>query len=281
VNLCLELLRVNGISPLRAYAEIRTLCDRMKANFIVSALVSATFAALSCLPVSGQEISKLIENADKLDLQEEKDAALQILKQAEQISPNDPRVVIRLSQDYSDKVDIAKDRSQKLNFAKLSLEYAKRAVQLAPENSDAHSALAVAYGRMTDFVGNRTKIQYSKIIKSEAERSIELNPKNDTALLVLARWNLDMSTLNPILKGIAQLIYGQMPPASQDKALEYFQRAIAAAPQRVLYHAEYAKALEQLGRTQEARAQWQKARQLKPIDPADREAQAEAARKGA
>jgi tetratricopeptide (TPR) repeat protein len=273
-------LRVNGISPLRAHAEIRTLCDRVKVNLIVSALVSATFVALSCFPVSGQEISKLIEKADKLDLQEEKDAAIQILKQAEQISPNDPRVVIRLSDDYSDNVDLAKDRSQKLSFAKLSLEYAKRAVQLAPEDSDAHSALAVAYGRMTDFVGNRTKIQYSKIIKSEAERSIELNPKNDTALLVLARWNLDMSTLNPILKGIAQLIYGQMPPASQDKALEYFQRAIAAAPQRVLYHAEYAKALDQLGRTQEAKAQWQKARQLNPIDPADREAQAEAARKG-
>ena len=188
--------------------------------------------------------------------------------------------MIRLAQDYSDKVDLAKDRSEKLSFAKLSLEYAKRAVQLAPNNSDAHSSLSVAYGKMTDFVGNRTKIQYSKIIKSEAERSIELNPENDNALLVLARWNLDMSTLNPILKGIAQMIYGQMPSASQDKALEYFQRAIAAAPQRVLYHAEYAKALEQLGRSQEAKAQWQKVRQLKASDVAEREYQAEAAKKG-
>ena len=267
------------ISALRAQREIQTLCDRMKVNLIVPALLSAAFVTLSCLPASGQDISKLIEKADKLDLQEQKDAAIQTLKQAEQINPNDPRVVIRLSDDYSDKVDLATDRSQKLSFAKLSLEYAKRAVQLAPDNSDAHSALAVAYGRMTDFVGNRTKIQYSKIIKSEAERAAELNPKNDNALFVLARWHLDMSTLNPILKGIAQLIYGQMPPASQDKALEYFQRSIAAAPQRIRYHAEYAKALEQLGRPQEAKAQWQKVRQLKPIDSAEREYQAEAAKK--
>lgn len=267
------------ISALRSQSEIRALSDRMKVNFIVPALLSATFVTLSCLPASGQDISKLIEKADKLDLQEEKDAAIQTLKQAEQINPNDPRVLIRLSQDYSDKVDLATDRSQKQSFAKLSLEYAKRAVQLAPDNSDAHSALSVAYGRMTDFVGNRTKMEYSKIIKSEAERAVELNPKNDDALFVLARWNLDMSTLNPILKAIAQLIYGQMPPASQDKALEYFRRSIAAAPQRIRYRAEYAKALEQLGRPQEAKAQWQKVRQLKPIDSAEREYQAEAAKK--
>ena len=100
----------------------------------------------------------------------------------------------------------------------------------APDNSDAHVCLSIGYGKMTDFVDNKTKMEYSKVVKSEAEKAVELNPKNDMALLILARWNFDMATLNPILKAIAQTLYGQLPPASKEIAVEYFQKAIAAAP---------------------------------------------------
>jgi tetratricopeptide (TPR) repeat protein len=92
-------------------------------------------------------------------------------------------------------------------------------------------------------------MEYSKVVKSEAEKALELNPKNDTASLILARWNFDMATLNPLLKGIAQALYGQLPQASKEKAIEYFRRAIAAAPQRIIHHAAYAEALEAMGRT--------------------------------
>jgi predicted Zn-dependent protease len=85
-----------------------------------------------------------------------------------------------------------------------------------------------------------------------------------------------MATLNPILKGIAQALYGQLPPASKEKAIEYFQRAIAAAPQRIMHHAAYAEALESMGRTQEAKTEWLKVKQLKPTDAGDRQYLAEA-----
>jgi tetratricopeptide (TPR) repeat protein len=156
------------------------------------------------------------------------------------------------------------------------MEYAKKAVREAPDNSDAHVCLSIAYGKMTDFTDNKTKIEYSKVVKSEAERAVELNPKNDLALFILGRWNFDMATLNPFLKGVAQALYGQLPPASKEKAVEYFQRAIAAAPRRIMYHGAYAEALESMGRTQEAKAEWLKVQQLKPTDREDRKYLAEA-----
>ncbi|MBV8174941.1 MAG: hypothetical protein JO151_10320, partial [Verrucomicrobia bacterium] len=222
-------------------------------------------------------VSTLIRKADQLDAQEQTDRAIDALKQAEKISPNNSDVLIKLSQDYSDKIDAVKVRSEKLHFANLCLEYAKKAVREAPGSSDAHVCLSIAYGKMTDFVDNRTKMEYSKVVKSEAEKAVELNAENDVALLILARWNFDMATLNPILKGIAQALYGQLPPASKEKAVEYFRAAIAAAPQRIINHAEYAKALESMGRTQEAKAEWLKVKQLKPSDAGDRQyiAQAE------
>jgi tetratricopeptide (TPR) repeat protein len=229
--------------------------------------------------VESQNVSGLIRKADELDAQERTDDAIEVLKQAEKISPNNPTLLVKLSQDYSDKIDAAKDRSQKLAFAKLCLGYAKKAVHEAPDDADAHVCLSIAYGKMTDFVDNKTKMEYSKVVKSEAEKAVELNPKNDFALLILARWNFEMATLNPFLKAIAQTLYGQLPPASKEKAVEYFHKAIAAAPERIIHHAEFAEALESMGKAQEARAEWLKVKQLKPTGAEDRRYLAEAEQK--
>jgi tetratricopeptide (TPR) repeat protein len=242
----------------------------------IAAFFGATvFAGLA----QSQDVSALIKQADALDSQGRPFEAIQLLKQAEKVSPNDPQILIGLSEDYSDAVDASKGESQKLAHAKLCMDYAKRAVEVAPNNANAHVCLAVAYGKMTDFVDNKTKMQYSEVVKSEAEKAIELSPRNDVALFILARWNFDMATLNPILKAFAETLYGQLPPASKEKAVEYFQRAIAIAPDQIMYRAEYAKALESMGRTQEAKVQWQRVAQLKPTGVEDRSYVAEAMKK--
>jgi tetratricopeptide (TPR) repeat protein len=245
------------------------------------ATAATLFIASTSLGQSS-DVSTLLRKADELDEQQQPDAAIEALKQAEKISPNNPDVLIKLSQDYSDRIDAAKDRASKLDYAKLTLEYAKRAVREAPNNAEAHVCLSVGYGKMTDFLDNKTKMEYSKVVKSEAEKAVDLNPKSDLGWLILARWNFEMATLNPILRSIAQALYGQLPPASKEKAVEYFQKAIAAAPQKIIHHAEYAQALEAMGRPQEAKAEWLKVKQLKPSDAQDRQyrAQAESKLKG-
>ena len=272
-NLWLSAQPVNAILPWLALQKIFQPRSYVMRSLFATAAICSTLLAMNGL---SQDVTTLIRKADQFDAQEQTDNAIEALKQAEKISPNNPDVLIKLSQDYSDKIDAVKDRSEKLHFANLCLEYAKMAVRAAPDNSDAHVCLSIAYGKMTDFVDNKTKMEYSKVVKSEAEKGVELSPKNDVALLILARWNFDMATLNPILRGIAQALYGQLPPASKEKAIEYFQKAIAAAPQRIINHAEYAKALEAMGRKQEARAEWLKVRQLKPTDAGDRQYVAEA-----
>jgi tetratricopeptide (TPR) repeat protein len=229
---------------------------------IFSFLAAICFFCLGTL-VHGQDVPALLRKADDLDSQGRSDEAINTLKQAEKISPNNPNVLIKLSQDYSDKIDATKDQSQKLGFAKLCLEYAKRAVHEAPDSADAHVCLSIAYGKMTDFTDNKTKMEYSKVVKSEAD-------KNDLALLILARWNFEMATLNPILKAFAQTLYGQMPAASKELAVEYFQRAIAAAPEKIIHHAEFAQALEEMGKNKEAKAEWMKVKQLKATNAEDR-----------
>jgi tetratricopeptide (TPR) repeat protein len=226
-----------------------------------------------------EDLNSMLLRADKLEDSNRFNEALDILKEADRTNPDNPAILRRLSQVYSDLIDVTANEGLKKQYAQLAFTNAKRAVQKAPNDAEAHLALSIAYGKITDYVDNKTKIEYSKYVKSEAEKAIELNPRLDDPYEVLARWNFEMANLNPIERGFAQLFYGQLPPASRDKALEYFRKAISLAPNRIIHHAEYARALEQMGRTDEAKAEWRKALQLKPADTGDRKYQAEAAKR--
>ena len=239
-----------------------------KASLDVSRLLLILFAVqFGWVRISAADpgnLSALLQRADHLDDTDRFLEAITILKEAEKTDPRNVEILYRISRVESDLVDDLPDDAKKKGYAYAleSMAYAKRAIEADPQNSEAHLAAAIAYGVMTDFVDDRTKIEYSKLIKSEAEKAIGLDPKNDYAYLVIARWNFEMTQLNPILKGIAELLYGQMPPASQEKALEDFQKAIELAPDRMIHHFCYAEALARLGRKDLARAEYQKVLRL-------------------
>jgi tetratricopeptide (TPR) repeat protein len=219
-----------------------------------------------------------LQKADQLEDSDRLTEALQVLKTVEQTDPENPEILYRISNVNSELVEVGSNDQQKEAYAQTALKYAKRAVEKAPNSSDAHLALAIASGKITDFVDNRTKMEYSRVIQREAEKAVQLNPKNDLAYLVLAKWNFEMSNLNPILRGIAQMLYGQVPASSQEKALEYFKKAVSLAPNRVVYHFEYAQALNRMGRKEETRAEYQKVLQLTATGREDREDQKQAAK---
>jgi tetratricopeptide (TPR) repeat protein len=245
-------------------------------KIVIPVLVLFTSAA-SLASNPSKTVSPEIEKADRLEDSDRFADALALLKEAEKSDPSNPEILLRISRVESELLDDLSDESKKKAYAQESLAYAKKAIEAAPDNADAHLATAIAYGKLTDFVDNRTKIQYSKVLKDEAEKAIELDPKSDYAYLILARWNFEMTELNPVLKGIAQLLYGEMPPASQAKALEYFQKAIAIAPNRIIHHFYYGEALTKLGRKAEAKTQYEKVLALPATSKEDRGYQHEAA----
>jgi tetratricopeptide (TPR) repeat protein len=229
-------------------------------------LLAVQFCLVARLSAEAENLSVLLQKADRLDDTDHFLEAITLLKGLEKDDPRNVEVLYRISRVESDFVDDLPDDARKKgrDYASESMAYAKRAIEADPQSSEAHLAAAIAYGVMTDFVDDRTKMEYSKFIKDEAEKAIELDPKNDYAYLVLARWNFEMTQLNPILRGMAELFYGQMPPASQEKALEDFQKAIELAPDRMIHHFSYGEALARLGRKEEARAEYQKVLQLPP-----------------
>jgi tetratricopeptide (TPR) repeat protein len=264
--------RVLDSSRERCYPE-QMVCGRYSA-----ALCGLGLVLFSQLSRGAADIGTELHKADQLEDSDRLSEALQVLKTAEQSDPENPEVLYRISNVNAESVEVKSTEKEKKAYAQTALNYAKRAVERGPNLSEAHLSLAIASGKITDFVDNRTKMEYSRIIQREAEKAVQLDPKNDLAYLVLAKWNFEMSDLNPVLRGIAQMLYGQVPASSQEKAVEYFKRAISIAPNRITHHFEYAQALNRMGKKEEARAEYQKVLQLPATDREEREDQKEAAK---
>ncbi|HWB58148.1 MAG TPA: hypothetical protein VG733_01590 [Chthoniobacteraceae bacterium] len=221
-------------------------------------------------------IADLIKQADADDARGDARDAIAKLEAADKITPNNPSIIIRLSKEYSDLVAVSKPASEAAKMAQTSLDYAKRAVALDPGSERAHLALAVGYGRMTDFTDNKTKLIYSKYIKEEAEKAISIDPNDDYAYHVLGRWNYGIASLSPVLKIMAKFIYGGLPDASMEEAANYFKKAIVIAPQRIIHHLELARTYTALGKPELAEKEWEIILTLHPTSGEEEAAQKEA-----
>jgi len=226
------------------------------------------------LALGGENVDRLISDAEQLEKEGDTDSAITVLKTADRLSPENIEVTKLLARQYVLKVDDAVDLGAKKNFAELALDLARKAADKLPNDSQAQAALAAAYGKLCDLVDGKSKVEYSKKVYVEATKALRLDPDSDFGHLILAQWNFQMVFLNPFLKAFTEIIYGQFPPASKEEAIAHYKRAIELAPERIVHHAEFAKALDVMGDTNEARLQWTKVTELKPIYAQDKRYQA-------
>lgn len=215
------------------------------------------------------QVVALTRQGDLEDRQGHTRAALACFRQAEERDPQNPGVLLRIAKQYSDLIAETKPAEAALAIAGKSLDYSKRAVELDPGNAKARLSLAVAYGRLTDFVGNRVKLEYSRVIKSETLKSLELDPTDDFAWHVLGRWHFGVANVNAVLKAMALVVYGGMPAASNEDAAKYLRKAAEMAPQRLIHHGALARVYQAMGRRELAAREWQTVLALPAVDAAD------------
>jgi Flp pilus assembly protein TadD len=226
------------------------------------------------LALAAEDVDHLITDAEQLEKKGDTDSAITVLRNADRIAPENIEVTKLLARQYVLKVDDAPDPAAKKSFAETALELARKAADKLPNDSESLVALAAAYGKLCDLVDGKTKIEYSKQVYLEATKALQLDPASDFGHLVLAQWNFQMALLNPFLKALAQMIYGQFPAASKEEAIAQYEIAIQLAPERIVHHAEFAKALDVMGDSSEARQQWVKVAELKPVYAQDKRYQA-------
>jgi tetratricopeptide (TPR) repeat protein len=216
----------------------------------------------------------LIARGDAEAKAEHTQAALELFLQAEPLAPKDVPLLLRIAREYSERVDELDTKEPALK----SLDYAKRALALDPKNAKAHLSVAVAYGKLTDYVGNKTKLEYSRILKEETEKSIALDPKDGFAWYILGRWHYGVANVNGVLKLLSRIVYGGLPPASNEEAARCLAKAVELSPKELSYHSALARAYTTLGKIEEAKKEWRAVLTLKATDE-DEEADKKEAQK--
>ena len=128
-----------------------------------------------------------------------------------------------------------------------ALTYAKRAIKVKSDDSDANLVLSLAYGRLALLKSGSERVEYVKEIKAYAEKSLRLNRSNFKALHVLGKWHYEVSNLNMIELAAVRLFYGGLPEASLDSSIYFYEKVRVLAPGFALNYLELAKAKKRNG----------------------------------
>lgn len=204
--------------------------------------ISAVALLLSAVLAMANDAAALIKKGDALDLQLKTTQALKSYQEADKMCPDNSEILHKISRELALSMNDTKSAATKKALGEQALSYAQRSVQADPNSAQAHLAAAICYGRLAPFQDNKTKIAYSRKVEAEVRRSLALDPDNDYANHVLGAWNYELANLSGLLRTVARIVYGEIPPASNEDAVKYLKRAVQLAPERVSHHVELGRA---------------------------------------
>jgi tetratricopeptide (TPR) repeat protein len=215
---------------------------------------AVVWAAVSTLHGAGE----WIEQGDSFDRQFKSAEALAAYQKALAAKPNDADLLRKISKQYVEMVLDAPSKKEKLRLAQLGYDTALQAKKLAPNDPEVRVTVAIAAGRLAFYSEPRRRLELSSVVRSESAESVKLDPRFALGWHVLGRWNYEIANLNPLLRVVAEAVYGKMPPASNDEAIRALQKAVDLEPNNALFHAELGRAYLAAGKQAEAKRELQK-----------------------
>ena len=179
--------------------------------------------------------------------------ALKFYLPAEKLEPANVSLQVRIARQYRHLMSDATKSEEKLKLGGIAVGYSRRAVALAPNDPEAQLSIAISYGKVLPLQGNGEQIENSRLLKAAAEKVVKLDPRNDLGWHVLGRWYMNMADVGAVKRALAQIVYGKLPPATNEDAVRCFEKAIALNPNRLMHSIELGRTYARMGRTEEAR----------------------------
>jgi tetratricopeptide (TPR) repeat protein len=224
--------------------------------------LAALAAALALLAVAtsvradaSEDIAKLMAEGDAYDAKLDNAHALEAYLQAEKLGASGAETLYRIARQYALRMNDTTSESAQRDLAETALAYAKRAISADPKSAKAQLAAAVCYGRLVPYASTKQKVEYSRLIKEHADIAMQLDPSDSYAWHILGVWNYELAKMGPLTRGVVKVVYGAIPPASNEDAVRLLRKAVELAPERVAHHVELGRAYLALGKKEEARVE--------------------------
>lgn len=167
---------------------------------------------------------------------------------------------------------LAGEESDALRLFREAEEYARRAVDVSPDEADGHYWLGAALGRRSLLEDPRDRIRLAGEIRDHALEALALDSTHAGAHHVLGMWHAEVERTGGVSRFLAEHLLGGkvFEHASWEDALSHLGRAVELAPDVLLYRLELGRALRDRDRDEEARHELREVLDrptLQPIDP--------------
>src|SRR5215471_4339506 len=225
----------------------------MQSSLLLSTLSAALALGVASTGAGAESAGELIQKGDVFYNNLQAAEALAFYLPAEKLDPNNVRLLVRIAREYRHLMSDATEASEKRQLGKTAVDYALRAVALAPNDAATQLALAISYGKLLPMEEIKQQIATQHLIKNAADKAIALDPTNDLAWHVLGRWYRALADVGTVKRVLARLAYDKLPPAKHEDAVRCFQKAIALNPNRLMHWIELGRTFAQMGRDADAR----------------------------
>lgn len=223
-------------------------------------LRAATLLLFLAAPLAGaQSAAEYIALGDAEHAGMEPDHALAYYEQAVAADPQGYEGLWKAAREAVGLGEFEQDETQRAEYFRKGEEYARRAVEVQPDDAEGHFHLARALGRVALTLGTRDRIRYAGEVRSHALRALELDADQPGALHVMGVWNAEVMRLSGISRLIARTFLGGQVfgEANWANAVRYMERAVEAEPERLTHHLDLARVYVDVGEREKARAEYQ------------------------
>jgi len=180
--------------------------------------------------IANAQSTALVEEAKALERQYNTAQAILKYEQAIKEQPNQSSVIVRLIEIYCFELADVKEEDKKreqLNKAKQLLLLAK---SIDSTSADYLYSQTTYLGKLIEVSPVKEKAQITKSIKQLLDEALAKDPNHVKSIYALAKWNQEVASLNPAVKAAMKVIFGGLPPASIDTAIELHQKARKLSP---------------------------------------------------
>jgi len=237
-------------------------------------ITMACFALSLALPHSAHSddsFEELIQQGGVFDEKFQPAEALQFYLPAEKMQPSNVDVLLRIARQYRHLMQDSGDQAEKLRHGATAKVYATRAIELAPDNAEAHLSMAICHVKMVPILGTKDQMEASRQIKASVDKSIQLNPNDDIAWHILGCWHQKLADISVLKRALAKVVYGGIPEASNEESVTCLHKAVELNPTRPMHHIELGRTYAQMGNHDEAKRHIEKGLSLPDVGKDDPE----------
>ncbi|KAN0006538.1 hypothetical protein ACTFIU_003251 [Dictyostelium citrinum] len=176
-------------------------------------------------------MEEIINKADDLHNQCKHGEIIEFINEQEDQDNVSKNVEInwRLARAYYNQSDLEEDRDTKLKYIQSSLEIINKFIS-TNEHPDLYKWWAISTSGLGEYLGAREKVGNAPKIHDYAIKSLELRPNDSITLFLLGRWSYSVASISWIERGVANTLFGKVPNATYQEALDYFLKSYEVDP---------------------------------------------------